>query len=146
MSLEDRESIVVNAAGVDLNQAQNVVLLTFVASKPIQLHRHSVIADAAAGLLAPTQLKLRVVPIATGVAADIADTVLTPGVQARGVGVYRTIGAPEAQPRIQAGDTVTIAVETDAGGASTADVALEFWELPANGDEWDLGFPVEVSG
>lgn len=135
MSLEDRESKVVYAAAANLNQAANTVLLTFIAMKPVMLQRHGVIADAAAGLLAPSELKLRLTPVATGVAADIAGSQLDTDVaRARGVGVYKDLSS---EVRVDAGDTVTIAVAVDAGGVSTGHVSLEYWELPFAGDEID---------
>jgi hypothetical protein len=87
MSLEDRESQVAQALGVDLNSAADIALLTFVASKPISIQRFGVIANAAAGLLAPSVLKLRTIPIATGVAADFGTDLLQSEVKARGEGI-----------------------------------------------------------
>lgn len=124
---DDRSTKVVYAAGANLNQAQNTVLLTFIAAKPVRLHRFGVVANAAEGLLAASDLKLRRVPVATGTAADIAGAVLNGAVKARGFGIAKTLTSREIIP---AGDTVTVAVETAAGAASTGHVFLEVEELP----------------
>ena len=130
---DDRKTNVVTAANANLNQAENTVLLTYVASKPILLHRFGVVANAAQGLLAAMRLKMRIVPVATGTAADITEAgVLNPGgAVARGLGVYKDV---EDRVLINAGDTVTVAVSTDAGGTSTGNVFLEFRELPFSGE------------
>lgn len=125
----NRDSFVLGAVGADLNQAANTVLYTFTANKPVVLRRFGVIADAAEGLLAASVLKLRLVPQATGVAADITGAVLNSVVTARGNGIIKTLATRIA---IDAGDEVTIAVSTDAGAASTADVWLEYAEEPFN--------------
>lgn len=127
---DDRSTRVEYAAAANLNQAQNTVLLTFVAIKPVRIHRFGVIADAAAGLLAASDLKLRHVPVATGTAADISGAVLNSAVVARGSGLMKTLTTREVIP---AGDTVTVAVETSAGGTSTGHVFLEVEELPFAG-------------
>ena len=135
MSLGNRESRVVHALAANLNQAANTILLTFVASKPIMIQRFAVISDAAAGLFAAMQLKLRLTPIATGVAADLGTDVLIGAVKARGLGIYKDVTGPANGLRVNAGDTVTIAVAVISGAAGTGDVSLEYWELPFAGDE-----------
>ena len=125
---DDRQTVSVYAAAANLNQAQNTVLLTFKAVRPVRLHRFGVVADAAAGLLAPMDLKLRKTPVATGTAADIDGAVLNGAVKARGFGLVKTLTSREEI--VLAGDTVTIAVETAAGGTSTGDVFLEYEPLP----------------
>jgi len=130
--LERQLTKVAGALNQNLNSAQNTALLTFVAHKPIVLHRFGVMANAAAGILSPMRLKLRLTPVATGTAADISGVGnLNPGAaRARGVGVYKTVGDDVT---VQAGDTITLCVETAAGGTSTGDVWLEYAELPFSG-------------
>jgi hypothetical protein len=127
---DDRTTVSVYAANVNLNQAQNTALLTFKAVRTVRLHRFGVVADAAAGLLAPMDLKLRLTPVATGTAADISGAVLNGAVKARGYGLVKTLSSREEI--VLAGDTVTIAVETAAGGTSTGDVFLEYEPLSFN--------------
>lgn len=119
------------AASANLNQAQNTVLLTYVAYRPVRLHRFGVISAAAEGLLAAMDLKLRLVPAATGTAADISGAVLNGAAKARGFGLMKTL---TSRVEVQAGDTVTLAVETAAGAASTGHVFLEVEELPFAGE------------
>ncbi len=128
----NRDSFVVGAQGVNLNQAANTVLLTFTAKKTAILRRYGVIADAAAGLLAPMDLKLRTVPIATGTAADIANTTLNGVARARGLGIVKTLSERVV---VTEGDDVTIAIAVAAGGVSTGDVWLEYAEEPFNVEE-----------
>ena len=135
MSLENRESRVVNALNVNLNQAANVILLTFVASKPIQIQRFAVVGNAAAGLLAAMRLKLRITPVTSGTPADLGTDILVGAVKARGLGIFKDISATPNGLRVDAGDTVTVAVSVDAGATSTGDVSLEYWELPFAGTE-----------
>lgn len=126
---------VVYAANANLNQAENTVLLTFIAIRPVNLIRFGANANSANGILAATRLKLRETPLSTGTAADISGSTLNPGALiARGNGVYKDL---ESRVEIDAGDTVTIAVSTDAGGASTADVWLEYQEEPFAGSRID---------
>lgn len=138
MSMGYGDTKVVTATAQNLNQAANTVLLTYVASKPCKLHRIGVVGDAAAGLLAAMRLKTRLVPVATGTAADISGAgVLNPGeAKARGLGVYKDA---EERVVVDAGDTITVAVDTSAGGTSTGNVFLEIEELPFAGepiDDW----------
>jgi len=125
---DDRSTVTVYAAAANLNSAQNTALLTFKALRPVRLHRFGVVADAAAGLLAAMDLKLRKTPVATGTAADIAGAVLNGQVKARGLGLVKTLASRETV--ILAGDTVTLTVETAAGATSTGDVFLEYEPLP----------------
>lgn len=134
MSLENRESSVVNALNANFNQALNVILLTFVASKPIMIQRFAVVGNSANGLLAAMRLKLRLTPVTTGVAADLGTDVLVGAVKTRGLGIYKDVSTPGGL-RVDAGDTVTVAVSVDAGAASTGDVSMEYWELPFAGAE-----------
>lgn len=133
MAVLQTESKVVTATAQNLNGAANTALLTYVASKPIELRRFSVMADSANGLLAPMRLKLRHIPASTGTPADIAEAgILDPGgALGQGQGVHKPV---EDRIRIPAGDTVTVAVSTAAGGTSTGNVALEFMELPFSGE------------
>lgn len=125
---DDRSTVTVVAAAADLNAAQNVVLLTLRAMRPIRIHRFGVVADAAAGLLAAGDYKLRIIPVATGTAADIAGTVITGAAKARGFGLVKTLDTRvvNALP----GDEIVVAMETDAGGTSTGDVFIEYEPLP----------------
>lgn len=124
---------VVSATGANLNGAANTALLTYVASKPCRIQRFGVVANSANGLLAAMRLKMRKVPIKTGTAADLDGAgVLDPdGAKDRGVLVYKNA---EESVFIDAGDHVTVAVHTTAGGTSTGDVWLEVVELPFAGD------------
>lgn len=121
----NRDTFVLGANAANFNQAANTVLFTFTARKSAVIHRFGAIADAATGLLAAMVLKLRIVPQATGVAADLAGTTLNGAVKARGFGIVKSL---EQRHSITAGDEVTIAVSTDAGAASTGDVWIEFAE------------------
>lgn len=136
MSIRLGDTKVVTATAQNLNQAANTVLLTYVASKPCRLHRFGVVGDAAEGLLAAMRLKMRLVPIDTGVAEDLAAAgTLNPGeAKARGLGVYKDAEDNEV---IDAGDTITVAIDTAAGGTSTGNVFLEIVELPFAGTEID---------
>lgn len=131
MGVIKRETRIEGSNGVNFNQAQNTVLHTFTARGPSRIKRFGAIADSANGLLAAMDLKLRLVPQATGTAADIANTQLNGAVRARGQGIYKSVGvAGTPVADVQAGDEVTIAVETTAGAASTGDVWIEYEELP----------------
>ena len=132
--LERNLTKVAYAASANLNGAANTALLTFVAAKPIAIHRFGVIAAAAEGLLSPMRLKCRITPAKTGTVADIAGAgVLDPGgARARGIGVFKTVTSPVV---INAGDTVTVTVDTAAGATSTGHVFLEYGELPFAGNE-----------
>ncbi len=78
--------------------------------------------------LAAGVLKLQQAPLATGVAADIAGESLTFGaVAARGFGYFKRASA---RIEVEAGDEIILAVSTDSGAASTADVWIEFEEQP----------------
>jgi len=111
-----------------LNQAANTVLLTFTATAPAVITGFGAVADSANGLLAAGVLKLRSVPLATGTAADISGETLTFGaVAARGNGYFKRASS---RIEVQAGDEVTLAVSTDSGAASTADVWIEYEEQP----------------
>ena len=136
MSIRLGDTKVVTATNQDLNGSANAALLTYVASKPCRLHRFGVVADADEGLLAAMRLKMRLTPVATGTAADIDEAgVLNPGgAVARGLGVYKDA---EESKVIDAGDTITVAIDTAAGGTSTGNVFLEIVELPFAGTEID---------
>lgn len=123
---------VVTAEDVELNGSENTALLTYVASKPVKLQRFGVVSTVAAGLLAPTRLKMRKIPVTTGTAEDIAGAgVLNPGgAQDRGVLVYKDA---EGSVFIDAGDSITIAVDTAAGAANEGRVWLEVVEYPFSG-------------
>ena len=134
MSLEDRESLVVIATNVNLALAQNVAMLTFITSKPIMIQRFGAIANAAAGLLAPTRLKLRLAPATTGTAVDLGTDILVSAAKARGLGIYKNVTTPGGL-RVDAGDEVQIAIEVTSGGVSSADVWIHYWNLPFAGVE-----------
>ena len=133
--LERQLTKIALAVAANLNQAANTALLTFTVTKPVEIRRFGVVADSANGLLAASVLKMRKLPAATGTAADVTGAVLTTGaVVARGFGIYRTLatrvtGVP--------GDKFTVAVSTDAGGASTGEVFIEYEELPFAGSPID---------
>lgn len=112
-------------AAANFNQAQNTVLHTFIATKPMTIRRYGAVAVAAEGLLAAMQLKLRKVPINTGTAADVAGSVLKGAVKARGLGICKTLSAAGQQTVFLPGDSVTIAVEVSAGATSTGTVWIE---------------------
>lgn len=125
----DRQTTTAVAAAANLNQAQNTVLLTLRPMRPVRVHRFGVVADAAAGLLAPMDLKLRKVPVNTGTAADITGAVLNGAVKARGFGLVKTLETRVGEDYLP-GDEITLCVETAAGGTSTGDVFIEYEELP----------------
>jgi len=133
MSLENRESRVVFNRGQNLNAVANSNLLIFAVSKPIMIQRFAVISDAAAGLLAPMVLKLRITSI--GVTSDLGTDLLNGVALAQGLGIYKDITGPPNGLRVNAGDIVSIAVSVPAGGVSTGDISLEYWELPFAGQE-----------
>lgn len=116
-------------AAANLNQAQNTVLHTYRVFRPVIIRRFGVVADAAAGLLAPMDLKLRYIPGSTGTAADISGAVLNGAVKARGFGLVKTLETRVGDTYLP-GDEIVIAVETAAGGTSTGDVFIEVEELP----------------
>ena len=124
----DRQTLVEGSAAANLNQAQNTVLHTLRVLRPLRVHRFGVVADAAAGLLAPMDLKLRHVPVATGTAADISGAVLNGQAKARGFGLVKTLASREDDFDI--GDEITLCIETAAGGTSTGDVFIEYEPLP----------------
>jgi len=132
MSVANRESRVVGASGVNLNAVVNQGLLEFVANKPITIQRFAVIANAAQGLLAPMVLRLRIRKIRVGFSVDLGTDLLNGAALAEGFGIYKDITAPL---RIDAGDSVFIAIAVPAGGVSTGNVSLEYWELPFSGAE-----------
>lgn len=136
MSMGYGDTKVVTETNVNLNGSENTALLTYVASKPCKLHRFGVVADASEGLLSAMRLKMRKIPITTGTAEDIDGAgVLDPdGAKDRGKGVYKDA---EERVVIDAGDSVTIAIDTAAGGTSTGNVFLEIEELPFAGEEID---------
>lgn len=120
-----------SASNADLNDSENTVLHTVVALKPIQIQRYGVVSEASQGLLSPMRLKLRRVTGGGATAADIAGTTLNPGgARARGVMVYKE---PESRVVINAGEHVTVAISTAAGGTSTGRVWIEYQELPFSG-------------
>lgn len=112
------------ANAANLNQAANTVLLTFTAAAPAVITGFGAVADSANGLLAAGILKLREVPQATGTAADITGETLTfAAVAARGFGYFKRAST---RIEVEAGDEITLAVSTDSGAASTADVWIEY--------------------
>lgn len=126
---DGRYTLIEGAAAANLNQAQNTVLLTLRVFRPMIIRRFGVVADAAAGLLAPMDLKLRYIPGSTGTAADITGAVLNGAVKARGFGLVKTLETRVGNTYVP-GDEVVLAVETAAGGTSTGDVWIEYEPLP----------------
>jgi len=120
-----------SANNLDFNQAAGTALFTIYAAKPMRVQRFGVISEAAQGLLAAMRLRLRRGTGGGGTVADIADTTLNPGgARARGVPVYKDM---EDRIFINAGETLIVAVQVDAGGTSTGRAWIEFEEAPFNG-------------
>lgn len=120
------------ATNQNLNQAENTVLLTYVASKPCIVQRFGVVANASEGLLAAMRLKMRLDPINGDAISDLSGmgTLNPGGAIAQGNGVYKNA---TDRVEVEAGDHITVAVDTAAGGTSTGDVFLEVEELPFAG-------------
>lgn len=134
MSLENRVIRVITALNVNLALAQNVILFTFTPSQPIMIQRFTAIGDAAAGLLAPTRLKLRLIPATTGVPEDLGSDILVSAAKGRGLGIYKDVTTPGGL-RVDAGDAIAMAIEVTSGGVSSADVSIHYWGLPFAGAE-----------
>lgn len=125
---DDRRKLYAQALNANLNQAQNTAVLTFTAPSPIIITGFGAMADSANGLLAAGVLKLRQAPAETGTPADISNETLTFGANAsRGTGYFKRASS---RLEVEAGDDVIVAIETDSGGASTADLFLEYEPLP----------------
>jgi len=121
---DDRKKLYATGANVNLNQAQNTALVTFIAPSPVVITGFGAIADSANGLLAASVLKLRQAPAETGTAADISDETLTFGAAAgRGEGYFKRASA---RIEVEAGDSIILASETAAGGTSTGNLWIEY--------------------
>lgn len=125
------ESTLFTARGVNLNQAEDTVLLAVYAARPMTVIRYGVMANSANGLLAANELRLRKTT-AAGVTADLASTedLDVASARARGVIVYKTL---TTRIDLAAGDTLILASKVAAGGTSTGDVFIEAIEYPFAG-------------
>ncbi len=123
-------------AGANLNQAEDTVLLSaiyFPAGGFIR--RYGVVAEAAEGLLAPNELRLRSSTDGGATYADLAtnddgtnaelDVV---SARARGVPVYKDVGIT-----VDPNTLVVVASKVAAGGTSTGRVWIEYQTEPFNG-------------
>lgn len=136
MSIGLGVSTTYQARAVNLNQAEDTVLLEVYAVKPFTVIRYSVMADSANGLLAANELRLRKTT-AAGATADIADTDLdVVSNRAQGVIVYKTL---TTRVDVAAGETLIVASKVAAGGTSTGDVGLEVIEHPFSGSNIPAG-------
>lgn len=111
-------------AAANLNQAQNTVLHSFYLPGGGAVRRYGVVSEAAAGILAPTVLKLSYSVDGGANFTDLTTSTLTPGARARGVPVYRNLNAAVTQA-IPANALVAVRVSTDSGGAGTARIWAE---------------------
>lgn len=123
-------------SAVDLNQAQNTILIRFVAHKPIRLVRYGVMCVTGNIELAG-RLKLRRTTLADPTTfADISGS--TGGLTADrpvGFGYYKNVGAQVSAASdsvfdIEAGVEVALAVEVDNGATGTAHAFIEYVERP----------------
>jgi hypothetical protein len=123
-------------AAANLNQAEDTVLLAaifFPAGGFIQ--RFGVVAEAAEGLLAPNELRLRssvdggatYVDRSTNDAGENAELDVV-AARARGVDVYKDVGMTIAPNTL-----VVVASKVAAGGTSTGRVWMEYALNPFNG-------------
>ena len=121
---------------VNLNQAEDTVLLERYFPAGGFIRRYGVVGDASEGLLAVNELRLRVAPATApqtpvDVATDDAGNICSLDVasaRSAGVIVYVDLGLT-----VQPGETVIVASKVAAGGTSTGNVFLEFAEQPFNG-------------
>lgn len=115
--------------GANLNQAADTVLLTYAANKPCRIQRYGAIGDSSNGIPSATRLKLRERNMSDGSVSDLSDVgTLNPGAAlSQGQMVYKDA---ENRVYVDAGDEIILAIHTDAGGVSTANVWLEVEELP----------------
>jgi hypothetical protein len=124
------------ANSVNLNQAEDTVLLERYFPSGGVVRRYGVVADAAEGLLAANELRLRIAPATApqtpaDVATDDGGNVCSLDVvsnRVAGVLVY-----VDTQVTVEPGETVIVASKVAAGGTSTGNVILEFQEEPFNG-------------
>jgi hypothetical protein len=118
---------------VNLNQAEDTVLLERYFPSGGFVRRYGVVGDASEGLLAANELRLRVAPATApqtpaDVATDDGDNIVSLDVasaRAAGVMVYVDLGLT-----ILPGETVIVASKVAAGATSTGNVFLEFQEEP----------------
>lgn len=115
-------------AAANLNQAANTVLLSFYTpALGMLVRRIWLVAEAAAGILAPCVLKLSYSIDGGATFVDVTGATVTPGARARGILVYRNFTARYAIPT---GALVAIRVSTDSGGAGTARLGLDYEPQP----------------
>lgn len=128
----DRE--IVNS--VDLNVAEDTVLLERYFPSGGVVRRYGVVGDSANGLLAVNELRLRLAPATApqtpvDVATDDGGNICSLDVvsaRAAGVAIY-----VDLQLTVDPGETVIVASKVAAGAASTGNVFLEFAEEPFAG-------------
>lgn len=128
----DRE--IVNS--VDLNVAEDTVLLERHFPSGGVVRRYGVVGDSANGLKAANELRLRVAPVTApqtpvDVATDDGGNLCALDVVSdRSAGVIIYV---DTQLTVDPGETVIVASKVAAGAASTGNVFLEFAEEPFNG-------------
>ena len=124
------------ANSVDLDVAEDTVLLERYFPSGGVVRRYGVVADASEGLLAANELRLRVAPAtAPQTPADVAtddggNVCSLDVVSARAAGVLVYV---DLQLTVEPGETVIVASKVAAGATSTGNVFLEFAEEPFNG-------------
>lgn len=124
------------ANSVNLNQAEDTILLERYFPSGGVVRRYGVVGDAVEGLLAANELRLRVAPAtAPQTPADVATddggnicSLDVASARVAGVQVY-----VDLQLTIDPGETVIVASKVAAGGTSTGNVWLEFTEEPYAG-------------
>lgn len=124
------------ANSVNLNQAEDTILLKRYFPSGGVVRRYGVVADSANGLLAVNELRLRIAPAtAPQTPADVA-TDDGGNICSLDVASARSAGVPiyvNTQVTVDPGETVIIASKVAAGGTSTGNVWLDFEEEPFNG-------------
>jgi hypothetical protein len=125
------------ANSVNLNQAEDTVLLERYFPSGGVVRRYGVVGDATEGLLAVNELRLRISPATApqtpvDVATDDGGNICSLDVaSARVAGVLVYV---DLQLTVDPGETIIVASKVAAGGTSTGNVFLEFAEEPFNGN------------
>lgn len=121
---------------VDLNVAEDTVLLERYFPSGGVVRRYGVVADSANGLLAANELRLRIAPAtAPQTPVDVA-TDDGGNICSLDVASARVAGVPvyvDLKLTVAPGETVIVASKVAAGGTSTGNVFLEFAEEPFAG-------------